>query len=87
MRNRAIWKMINQNLSDKAGVMLLYEQAKKTSQPVGLSGNKGYPAFLYLHLKVQGFDAAGQYKKLATRFYANKVALYPGSEKFYKTGG
>jgi len=69
----------------KDGVMVNVGDTVQTGQWIGLSGNTGYSAFPHLHFEVQGYDAAGQYKQLATRFYTNKGVIYLRPGKFYKT--
>jgi len=69
----------------KDGVMVNVGDSVKTGQWIGLSGNTGYSAFPHLHFEVQGYDASGQYKQLATRFYTNKGVIYLRPGKFYKT--
>lgn len=69
----------------KDGVMVNVGDTVKTGQWIGLSGNTGYSAFPHLHFEVQGYDASGQYKQLATRFYTNKGVIYLRPGKFYKT--
>ncbi len=69
----------------KDGVMVNVGDTVQTGQWIGLSGNTGYSAFPHLHFEVQGYDAAGQYKQLATRFYTNEGVIYLRPGKFYKT--
>jgi murein DD-endopeptidase MepM/ murein hydrolase activator NlpD len=69
----------------KGGTMVNIGDPVKTGQQIGLSGNTGYSAFPHLHFEVQGYDAAGHYKQLATRFYTNKGVIYLRPGKFYKT--
>jgi murein DD-endopeptidase MepM/ murein hydrolase activator NlpD len=69
----------------KDGVMVNVGDTVQTGQWIGLSGNTGYSAFPHLHFEVQGYDASGQYKQLATRFYTNKGVIYLRPGKFYKT--
>ena len=68
----------------KDGTMVNVGDSVKTGQQIGLSGNTGYSAFPHLHFEVQGYDATGQYKQLATRFYTNKGVIYLRPGKFYK---
>ena len=69
----------------KDGVMVNVGDTVQTGQWIGLSGNTGYSAFPHLHFEVQGYDATGQYKQLATRFYTNEGVIYLRPGKFYKT--
>jgi murein DD-endopeptidase MepM/ murein hydrolase activator NlpD len=69
----------------KDGLMVNIGDTIQTGQWIGLSGNTGYSAFPHLHFEVQGYDVAGQYKQLATRFYTNEGVIYLRPGKFYKT--
>jgi murein DD-endopeptidase MepM/ murein hydrolase activator NlpD len=68
----------------KDGVMVNVGDTIKRGQWIGMSGNTGYSAFPHLHFEVQGYDASGQYKQLATRFYTNYGVMYLRPGKFYK---
>lgn len=68
----------------KDGVMVNVGDTVTTGQWIGLSGNTGYSAFAHLHFEVQGYDAAGSYKQLATRFNTNKGVKYLRPGKFYR---
>lgn len=69
----------------KDGVLVNIGDSIQTGQWIGLSGNTGYSAFPHLHFEVQGYDATGQYKQLATRFYTNEGVIYLRPGRFYKT--
>ncbi len=68
----------------KDGVLVNIGDTVTTGQLIGLSGNTGYSAFPHLHFEVQGYDAAGNYKQLATRFYTQKGIIYLRPGKFYR---
>jgi murein DD-endopeptidase MepM/ murein hydrolase activator NlpD len=69
----------------KDGVLVHIGDTVKTGQPIGLSGNTGYSAFPHLHFEVQGYDAAGNYVQLPTRFYTQRGIIYLRPGKFYRT--
>ena len=69
----------------KEGVLVNTGDTVETGQWIGLSGNTGYSAFPHLHFEVQGYDAAGNYTQLATRFYTKKGVIYLRPGKFYRT--
>ncbi|MEQ1677220.1 MAG: M23 family metallopeptidase [Chitinophagaceae bacterium] len=69
----------------KDGVLVSVGDSVTTGQLIGLSGNTGYSAFAHLHFEVQGYDAAGNYKQLPTRFYTQKGVIYLRPGKFYRT--
>jgi murein DD-endopeptidase MepM/ murein hydrolase activator NlpD len=69
----------------KDGVVVNVGDTVTTGQWIGLSGNTGYSAFPHLHFEVQGYDKAGNYRQLVTRFYTNKGVIYLRPGKFYKT--
>jgi murein DD-endopeptidase MepM/ murein hydrolase activator NlpD len=69
----------------KDGAIINVGDTVTTGQWIGLSGNTGYSAFPHLHFEVQGYDASGLYKQLATRFKTNKGVIYLRPGKFYKT--
>jgi murein DD-endopeptidase MepM/ murein hydrolase activator NlpD len=68
----------------KEGVVVDPGDTVKTGQWIGLSGNTGYSAFPHLHFEVQGYDPAGNYTQLPTRFYTNKGVRYLRPVKFYR---
>lgn len=68
----------------KDGVTVNVGDTVKVGQWIGLSGNTGYSAFPHLHFEVQGYNASGEYKQLATRFNTNKGVIYLRPGEFYK---
>ena len=70
---------------EKDGVVVNVGDTIGTGQWIGLSGNTGYSAFPHLHFEVQGYDASGNYRQLATRFYTNKGVIYLRPGEFYRT--
>ena len=68
----------------KEGVKVNMGDTVKTGQHIGFSGNTGYSAFPHLHFEVQGYDDAGKYIQLPTRFYTNKGIRYLRPGKFYR---
>jgi murein DD-endopeptidase MepM/ murein hydrolase activator NlpD len=69
----------------KDGVMVSVGDTVQAGKWIGLSGNTGYSAFPHLHFEVQGYDAAGHYTQLPTRFYTQKGVIYLRPGKFYRT--
>lgn len=69
----------------KDGAVVGIGDSVEAGQWIGLSGNTGYSAFPHLHFEVQGYDATGHYKQLATRFYTNRGVVYLRPGKFYRT--
>ncbi|MBL7745179.1 MAG: M23 family metallopeptidase [Chitinophagaceae bacterium] len=69
----------------KDGAVVSVGDSVEAGQWIGLSGNTGYSAFPHLHFEVQGYDATGHFKQLATRFYTNKGVIYLRPGKFYRT--
>ncbi len=69
----------------KNGVLVQEGDSVQEGQPIGLSGNTGFSAFPHLHFEVQGRDAAGNYTRLATRFYTQHGPIYLSPLRFYRT--
>lgn len=69
----------------KEGVLVNIGDTIQTGQLIGLAGNTGYSAFPHLHFEVQGYDAAGKYVQLPTRFYTKEGVIYLRPGKFYRT--
>jgi murein DD-endopeptidase MepM/ murein hydrolase activator NlpD len=68
----------------KEGVKVNMGDSVKTGQHIGYSGNTGYSAFPYLHFEVQGYNAAGNFVQIPTRFNTNKGIIYLRPGKFYR---
>lgn len=68
----------------KGGVLINVGDTITKGQVIGLSGNTGYSAFPHLHFEVVGYDGAGAYKQLPTRFYTNKGTVYLRPGHFYR---
>lgn len=69
----------------KDGVLVNEGDIVTDGQPIGYSGNTGFSAFPHLHFEVQGMDAAGNYTRLATRFYTKEGVIYLRPLRFYRT--
>ncbi len=69
----------------KDGIRVNIGDTVQRGQWIGLSGNTGYSAFPHLHFEVQGYNSAGSFVQLPTRFNTQRgvAYLYPG--KFYRT--
>jgi murein DD-endopeptidase MepM/ murein hydrolase activator NlpD len=69
----------------KDGVLVKEGDIVTDGQAIGYSGNTGYSAFPHLHFEVQGRDASGNYRQLATRFYTREGVIYLRPYRFYRT--
>lgn len=69
----------------KDGVLVKEGDFVSEGQSIGYSGNTGYSAFPHLHFEVQGRDASGNYRQLATRFYTREGVIYLRPYRFYRT--
>lgn len=69
----------------KDGVLVKEGDFVTDGQAIGYSGNTGYSAFPHLHFEVQGRDASGNYRQLATRFYTRDGVMYLRPYRFYRT--
>ena len=67
------------------GVQVETGDTVQVGQYIGLSGNTGFSAFPHLHFDVQGYDAAGSYQFLSTRFYTQKGVIYLRPGRFYRS--
>ena len=68
----------------KDGVKVSEGDTVYSGQWIGLSGNTGYSAFPHLHFEVQGYDLAGNFVQLATRFRTKNGVVYLRPGNFYK---
>jgi murein DD-endopeptidase MepM/ murein hydrolase activator NlpD len=68
----------------KNGVTVNTGDTIKSGQHIGNSGNTGYSAFPHLHFEVQGYNAAGNFVQIPTRFNTNKGIIYLRPGKFYR---
>lgn len=69
----------------KEGVLVNIGDTIQTGELIGHSGNTGYSAFPHLHFEVQGYDAAGNFVQLPTRFYTQQGVTYLRPGKFYRS--
>ncbi len=69
----------------KDGVLVKEGDFVTEGQSIGYSGNTGYSAFPHLHFEVQGRDATGNYRQLATRFYTQEGVIYLRPYRYYRT--
>jgi murein DD-endopeptidase MepM/ murein hydrolase activator NlpD len=68
----------------KDGLLVNVGDTIGKGQLIGFSGNTGYSAFPHLHFEVVGYDAGGNFKRLATRFNTNKGIVYLRPGHFYR---